>query len=93
MIRFCRGRLNLFQRIANLEKGQRKLTMDLSNFSTNFTKFAGDFGTFKTDLTAFLKTLPTPDPAQQAVVDGFTTQLGDMDTSVQAMDASLKPAA
>jgi len=45
-------------------------------------------------LAAFLQTLPTgDDPAVQAQIDGFTTQLGDMDTSLQAMDASLKPAA
>lgn len=66
--------------------------MDITKFSTSFTKFAGDFTQFKGDLTAFLNSLPVPDPAQQAQIDGFTAQLGDMDTSVQAMDASLKPA-
>lgn len=68
--------------------------LDLTKFSAKFTGFAGDFGQFKTDLTAFLQSLPVAtDPAQQAQVDAFTEQLGDMDTSVQAMDASLKPAA
>lgn len=75
-------------------KGDTKKTMaDVSNLSTAFTKFAGDFSTFKTDLTAFLGTLKPEDPAVQTAIDGFTASLGTMDTDVQGMDASLKPAA
>lgn len=68
--------------------------LDLTKFSASFSAFAGDFSTFKTDLTTFLANLPaSTDPANQAAIDGFTAQVATMDTSVQAMDASLKPAA
>jgi len=66
---------------------------DLSKLTPAFTKFASDFSQFKTDLTTFLGTLKPEDPAVQAAIDGFTTQAENMDTDVQAMDASLKPAA
>jgi hypothetical protein len=79
--------------LAKLEKSQEKISMDISKLSEAFTTFAGDFGKFKTDLAAFLGTLTPQDPAQQASIDAFTAQLGDMDTAVQGMDASLKPKA
>lgn len=64
---------------------------DLSKLSAAFSTFAADFSKFKADLTAFLGTIKPEDPAVQTAIDGFTTTLTDMDSSVQAMDASLTP--
>ena len=90
----CLLLLHLNRRLALLEKGQSQMKTDLTKFSASFSKFAGDFSQFKTDLAAFLQALPTgDDPAVQVQIDGFATQLDDMDTAVQGMDASLKPAA
>lgn len=76
-----------------LRKGVINFMADFSKFSASFSQFAADFGTFKTDLTTFLLTLPkAEDPAVQKQIDGFTSTLAEMDSSVQQMDASLKPA-
>lgn len=83
---------SLNRRLKKVEKETAKINMDISKLSDAFSKFAGDFSTFKGDLTTFLGTLKPEDPAVQATIDGFTAKLGEMDTDVQGMDASLKPA-
>lgn len=63
-------------------------------FNTDFTKFASDFATF---LTA---NVPQDTPQQVADVtaavialQNFKSQVANIDTSVQALDASLNPVA
>jgi len=68
------------------------LMANLTSFSASFSQFATDFGQFKTDLVAYLANQKPENPDDQKTIDGFTQALTSMDSSVQQMDASLKPA-
>lgn len=62
-------------------------------FNSDFTKFASDFATF------LKANLPQDTPQQVADVaaavtalQNFTSQVGNIDTQVQALDSALNPA-
>ncbi len=83
----------LVDRLLTIERNQNTLMTDVSGLSTAFTKFATDFGQFRTDFTAFLAQLPKgDDPSVQVAIDGFTSKVNELDTAIQEMDATLKPA-